>query len=44
MGELACVTLIDGRTIGNGNTGPMTIRLTELFKALVATSGTRVVE
>jgi branched-chain amino acid aminotransferase len=43
MGELACVTTVDGRTIGNGTMGPMTIRLTELFKALITTSGTPVV-
>ena len=43
MGELACVTKVDGRTIGDGAMGPMTIRLTELFTALVAASGTRVV-
>ena len=43
MGELACVTAIDGRTIGSGSIGPMTIRLTELFQKLVATSGTMVV-
>ena len=43
MGELACVTTIDGRTIGSGTIGPMTLRLTELFKQLVAKSGTKVV-
>ncbi len=43
MGELACVTSIDGRTIGSGTIGPMTLRLTELFKQLVAKSGTKVV-
>jgi branched-chain amino acid aminotransferase len=43
MGELPCVTTVDGRTIGNGEKGPMTIRLTQLFKALVTQSGTRVV-
>lgn len=42
MGELACVTTIDGRTIGSGTIGPMTLRLTELFKQLVAKSGTKV--
>ena len=43
MGELACVTTVDGRTIGDGTMGPMTVRLTELFRAYVATSGTQVV-
>lgn len=43
MGELACVTTIDGRTIGSGTIGPMTTRLTKLFEQLVAKSGTKVV-
>jgi branched-chain amino acid aminotransferase len=43
MGELACVTTIDGRMIGSGTIGPMTTRLTTLFKTLVAESGTQVV-
>ncbi len=43
MGELACVTSVDGRTIGSGKLGTMTERLTKLFKALVANSGTQVV-
>lgn len=43
MGELACVTTVDGRTIGNGAMGPMTKRLTNLFKEVVAQSGTEIV-
>lgn len=43
MGELACVTSIDGRTIGSGTMGPMTQQITDLFKSLVAGSGTQVV-
>jgi len=43
MGELACVTTVDGRTIGNGTMGPMTKRLTKLFKEVVAQSGTEIV-
>ncbi len=31
MGELACVTAIDGRSIGRGLVGPMTTRLRSLF-------------
>ncbi len=31
MGELAAVTKVDGRTIGSGNVGPMTKRLSQLF-------------
>ena len=40
MGELAGVTCVDGRTIGDGSVGPMTKRLTGLFRDLVASSGT----
>jgi len=32
MGELAAVVQVDGRTIGTGRPGPMTQRLTELFR------------
>ena len=42
MGELAGVTCVDGRTIGDGSIGPMTNRLTDLFRDLVASSGTPV--
>ena len=42
MGELAGVTCVDGRTIGDGSVGPMTKRLTDLFCDLVASSGTPV--
>lgn len=44
MGELAAVTQVDGRTIGRGEVGPMTTRLSELYRDLVRTQGTRVVE
>ncbi|MBK8003598.1 MAG: aminotransferase class IV [Gemmatimonadetes bacterium] len=40
MGELAAVTTIDGRTIGSGSVGPMTQRLTGLFRELTAREGT----
>ena len=40
MGELASVTEIDGRTIGDGQPGPMTAHLGELFQALTARAGT----
>ena len=43
MGELACVTCIDGRTIGTGEIGQMTKRLTALFKAFVEDSGKQIV-
>ena len=42
MGELASVTEIDGRTIGDGRPGPMTERLSELYRALTGSTGTRV--
>ena len=43
MGELAAVAKIDGRPIGNGTVGPMTQRLTRLFRELTAREGTVVV-
>ena len=43
MGELACVTKVDGRTIGSGSIGQMTLRLTDLFKAIVSECGTSVI-
>lgn len=42
MGELAGVIKLDGRVIGNGETGPMTARLSELFAARTAAEGERV--
>jgi branched-chain amino acid aminotransferase len=44
MGELAAVTCVDGRTIGSGEVGAMTARLTELFTALTRTEGVRLVD
>jgi branched-chain amino acid aminotransferase len=44
MGELAAATRLDGRTIGDGTVGPVTRRLTDLFRAEVASSGERVVD
>ncbi|MHC4833214.1 MAG: aminotransferase class IV [Planctomycetota bacterium] len=43
MGELAAVTTVDGRTIGDGAVGPMTERLSDLFSKLTAVEGERVV-
>ena len=43
MGELAFVAQVDGRTIGDGSIGEVTTRLTNLFKKLVAASGTKVI-
>jgi branched-chain amino acid aminotransferase len=39
MGELAAVTRVDGRQIGDGLAGPMTQRLTGLFRELTAREG-----
>jgi branched-chain amino acid aminotransferase len=44
MGELAAVTRVDGRVIGDGQPGPVTRRLSELFQELTAREGTMVVE
>lgn len=43
MGELAAVVAVDGRTIGSGQVGPMTQRLSQLYSALTANSGEQVV-
>jgi branched-chain amino acid aminotransferase len=43
MGELTPVIDVDGRVIGNGNPGPMTARLCELFAKLTASEGMAVV-
>ena len=44
MGELAGVTRLDGRTIGDGRIGPMTQRLAGLYREETAHSGVVVVE
>jgi branched-chain amino acid aminotransferase len=44
MGELAAVTRIDGRTIGDGRPGPVTRRLSQLYRELTAQSGDPVIE
>lgn len=43
MGELAGVIKVDGRTIGNGEIGPMTRRLSGLFTDRTAREGVEVV-
>jgi branched-chain amino acid aminotransferase len=43
MGELAGVIEVDGRTIGTGEIGPVTRRLSELFAKRTAVEGTMVV-
>jgi branched-chain amino acid aminotransferase len=42
MGELAAVTTVDGRAIGDGKVGPVTKRLGDLFAGLTAREGTPV--
>lgn len=42
MGELAAVTSVDGKTIGNGEIGALTRRLSELFAQRTAIDGVRV--
>ncbi|HUG68707.1 MAG TPA: aminotransferase class IV [Pirellulaceae bacterium] len=43
MGELAAVREVDGRQIGSGTTGPLTLRLSQLFTELTSCEGTIVV-
>lgn len=42
MGEIAAVTEIDGRVIGDGRVGPVTARVAELYRAHAARAGTPV--
>jgi branched-chain amino acid aminotransferase len=44
MGELAPVVNVDGRVIGSGEPGPMTQRLSDLFRRLTAQEGTPIVD
>ncbi|CEF49267.1 unnamed protein product [uncultured bacterium] len=44
MGELAAVTKVDNRQIGDGEVGPMTKRLSELYAKRTATEGVHVVD
>ena len=43
MGELAAVTKVDGRTIGTGDVGPMTQRLSAAYRELTESEGVEVV-
>ncbi len=43
MGELATVSEVDGRAIGSGKAGPMTERLSQLFRELTEREGTVVI-
>jgi branched-chain amino acid aminotransferase len=42
MGGIAPVISLDGRRVGDGSPGPVTLRLTKLLAELTATAGTRV--
>lgn len=42
MGELAAVTCVDGRTIGDGKIGPKTQQLSELYTALTKDEGYKI--
>jgi branched-chain amino acid aminotransferase len=44
MGELAPVVRVDGRPIGAGTAGPVTLRLTEWFRRRTEREGTQVVD
>ena len=44
MGELAAVTEVDGRSIGSGEPGAMTARLTAAYARRTASEGTRLVD
>lgn len=43
MGEIAAVTQIDDRRVGDGSPGPVTLQLSDLYAEETATKGTRVV-
>src|ERR1700757_1732240 len=44
MGELAGITKLDNRVIGNGGVGPMTKRLSELYAKRTASEGVQMVD
>lgn len=44
MGELSPVVKIDGRIVGDGKVGPVTLRLQEAYKKLTANSGESIPE
>ena len=44
MGELAGITKLDNRTIGDGGVGPMTTRLSDLYAKRTASEGVPVVD
>ena len=44
MGELAAITALDGRVIGDGRPGPVTRQLSELYREETQLSGYRIVD
>jgi len=44
MGELASVIEVDGRRIGDGEPGPVTRKLSDLYAVMTASQGERIVE
>ncbi|MEU4619656.1 aminotransferase class IV [Actinoplanes sp. NPDC023801] len=44
MGEIAAVTVIDGRTIGSGEVGPLTSRIAKIYQEHAAANGTRLLD
>jgi len=44
MGELAAVVEVDGRSVGDGSAGPLTRRLSDLFRQRTETEGDTVVD
>jgi len=44
MGELAAITQVDGRRIGDGDVGPTTRRLSDLYQELTSSEGEAVVD
>jgi branched-chain amino acid aminotransferase len=42
MGEIAAVTRVDGRTIGEGAAGPVTLRVSQAFRELTRSEGSLV--
>jgi branched-chain amino acid aminotransferase len=44
MGELAAVTTLDGRPIGDGRVGPMTKKLSDWYRAKAQAEGTAIVD
>ncbi|BEL08523.1 D-amino acid aminotransferase [Actinoplanes sichuanensis] len=44
MGEIAAVTTIDGRRVGDGSVGPLTARVAEIYQEHASTNGVRLLD